>query len=271
MEAIPKAGMLVGIAATCVFLSIWVAVTVAENEYLFARVFFDRDLQLEKLENTASYKAMTGRYPDSVITPRIYDTRGSVEMLSYGGDGNELAVRIHYDRIHDDVYESARCNVIDSSERGNLGTTPPEVIDDPPIPRHMFLAGQARDGFSAYFIKYTNCLDEKTPRAEDEKLEADHYVAIPEGTELPGCQESLSCFEPYSLKIKAGDVVSFRNFSSVAHTVTSGSFQAGPDGEFDSGVMGAGDRFLHKFTDADEYDYYCILHPWKAGKIVVHE
>jgi len=270
MEAIPKAGILVGIAATCIFLSIWVAVTVAENEYLFARVFFDRDLHLEKIEQTESYKAMMDRYPDSTITTRKLGGGVHVEMFAYDDDGNELAVRISYDPLDPDVRAHARCSLLDSGERRNLGTTPPEVIDDRSIPKRMFLTGNAHNEFSANFIKHTNCLDAKTPKVEDD-LEADHYVAIPEGTEFPGCQESLSCFEPYSLKIKVGDVVSFRNFGSVPHTVTSGFLQTGPDGEFDSGVMKAGDQFLHKFTDADEYDYYCILHPWKAGKIIVHE
>jgi len=185
-------------------------------------------------------------------------------------DGNELATNIRYDLLDTDIRAHARCSLLDSGERKSLGTTPPEVIDDRSIPKRMFLTGSAHDEFSADFIKYTSCLDAKTPQVEDE-LEADHYVAIPEGTEFPGCQETLSCFEPYSLKIKVGDVVSFRNFGSVSHTVTSGFWMIGPDGEFDSGVMDAGDRFLHKFTDADEYDYYCILHQWKAGKIIVHE
>jgi len=25
------------------------------------------------------------------------------------------------------------------------------------------------------------------------------------------------------------------------------------------------------FTDSGEYDYYCVLHPWMTGKIIVNE
>lgn len=192
-------------------------------------MFFDRDLYLEKIEQTESYKAMTDRYPNSTITTRKLAGSVHVEMFAHNDDGNELAVRISYDQRNTDIREHANCNLLDSGERKNLGTTPPEVIDDPSIPKRVFLTGSAHNEFSASFIKYTNCLDAKTPQVEGE-LEADHYVAIPDGTEFPGCQESLSCFEPYSLKIKVGDVVSFRNFGSVPHTVTSGFWRAGPDG-----------------------------------------
>jgi len=164
MEAIPKAGILVGIAATCIFLSIWIAVTVAENEYLFARVFFDRDLQLEKIEQTESYKAMLDRYPDSTLTTRKSGSGVHVEMFAYDDDGNELAVRISYDQRDTDIREHANCSLLDSGERKNLGTTPPEVIDDPSIPKRMFLTCSAHGQFSANFIKYTNCLDAKTPQ-----------------------------------------------------------------------------------------------------------
>ena len=104
-----------------------------------------------------------------------------------------------------------------------------------------------------------------------EELEADYYVAIPENGGKPGCQENLSCFEPYSLKIKAGDVVSFRNFDSVPHTVTSGIPEFGSSNVFDSELMEPGDQFLHKFTESDQYDYFCMIHPWQIGKIIVHE
>ena len=160
---------------------------------------------------------------------------------------------------------------MDHGGRKNLGTTSPEIMDDSPIPKMMFSNGEAREGFTADFIKYTNCIESKTIQDELEELEADHHIAIPENTGVPGCEEDLSCFEPYSLKIKVGDVVSFRNFDTDFHTVTSGIPEFGPNGLFDSALMEPGDQFLHKFTEADEYDYFCMIHPWQTGKITVHE
>ena len=273
MEIIPKAGILVGIAAVIIFLPIWVTVTIAENEYLFAKVFFDKNLHLEKIEKTKSYQTMIERYPDSIIMTRTHAMHGSsVDMMAYGDDSeNELRVDIHLNQMDDYLHENARCNIRNSNDHGNLGTTPPEIIDNSPIPKTMFSNGEARDRFAADFIKYTNCLDLKPAHDDVEELEPDYYVAIPENGGVPGCQENLSCFEPYSLKIKVGDVVSFRNFDSDPHTITSGDPEFGSSHVFDSELMEPGDQFMFKFTESDEYDYFCMIHPWQKGKIIVHE
>lgn len=273
METIPKIGIIVGIVAVGIFLPIWVTVTIAENEYLFAKVFFNKNIHLEKMEQTESYKAMIERYPDAVIITRTNAVHGSnIEMLAYSDDSdNELRVNMHYNPQDDSLFENARCHVRESGERNNLGTTPPEILDDSPIPKAMFKNGDAREGFVGDFIRYTNCLDSKQLEEEPEVLKADHHIAIPENTGVPGCEENLSCFEPYSLKIKVGNAVSFRNFDSEFHTVTSGTPEGGPDGMFDSELMESGDQFLHKFTEVDEYDYFCMVHPWQTGKIIVHE
>jgi plastocyanin len=55
---------------------------------------------------------------------------------------------------------------------------------------------------------------------------------------------------------------------SAAHTVTSGT-PPNPDGVFDSGMMLVNQTFEFTFTDTGEYDYYCLLHPWMQGKVMV--
>lgn len=273
MEAIPKIGILVGIVAVIVFLSVWIPVTVANNEYIFAKVFFDEDIHIKKMESTDVYKIMMERYPDAFVTSRSHSSHGSnIEMKAYDNNSdNELRVDIHYQLVDDMVWESARCQTQGSSEHKKLGTIPPEMIDDPPIPKAMFTRGDAQEEFAADFVRYTNCLEMNNAQEIPEELEADHHIAIPENTGVPGCQEDLTCFEPYSLKIKVGDVVNFRNFDSDYHTVTSGSPENGPNGEFDSALMESGGQFLHEFTESDEYDYFCMIHPWQTGKIIVHE
>ena len=44
----------------------------------------------------------------------------------------------------------------------------------------MFSNEAANEGFTAEFIRYTNCLDPKPVYDSVEELEADYYVAIPE-------------------------------------------------------------------------------------------
>ena len=225
------------------------------------------------MESSEVYKVMMERYPDAFVTTRSHPSHGSsIEMKAYENNSdNELRVDIRYQQRDDMAWESARCQTQGSSEHKKLGTIPPEIIDDPPIPKAMFTRGDAQEEFAADFVRYTNCLEMNNVEIVLEDIVADHHIAIPENTGKPGCQEDLTCFEPYSLKIKVGDVVNFRNFDSDFHTVTSGTLENGANGEFDSGLMEAGSQFLHEFTQADEYYYFCMVHPWQVGKIIVHE
>ena len=52
METIPKIGILVGIAVAIIVLPFWITVTVANNEYIFAKVFFDEDIHLTKMQGS---------------------------------------------------------------------------------------------------------------------------------------------------------------------------------------------------------------------------
>ena len=66
-----------------------------------------------------------------------------------------------------------------------------------------------------------------------------------------------------SLKIHAGDSVLFINDDGDAHTVTS------DDKAFASGGMDTGDRWTHTFSKAGTFHYFCALHPYMKGTIIV--
>ena len=76
------------------------------------------------------------------------------------------------------------------------------------------------------------------------------------------------CFIPNNANVKVGGTVTWKNVDSAAHTVTSGK-AATSDGIFDSGMIMAGNTFPQKFDKAGTYDYYCMVHPWMMGKVVV--
>ena len=69
--------------------------------------------------------------------------------------------------------------------------------------------------------------------------------------------------------ISLGDSILWKNADTAAHTVTSGNVQEGPDDIFDSSLFGPGKSFSHKFTEIGHFDYYCLLHPWMDGTIMV--
>ena len=97
-----------------------------------------------------------------------------------------------------------------------------------------------------------------------------YTVSIAEGSGVPGCEATNECYLPYSLEVLIGDTVSWSNDDSAAHTVTSGA-PNDPDGIFDSGMMIVNQSWEFTFNDSGEYDYYCILHPWMTGEIIVEE
>jgi len=69
--------------------------------------------------------------------------------------------------------------------------------------------------------------------------------------------------------IGVGESVIWHNDSGVIHTVTSGSFDDGTDGVFDSSIIMSGDTFTHTFTETGQYEYFCSIHPWMTGIVNV--
>jgi len=94
-------------------------------------------------------------------------------------------------------------------------------------------------------------------------------VIVEAGSSTPGCEEYYRCYTPYSVKIRPGITVTWANIDSAAHTVTSGTPADGPDGNFDSSLFMSGNTFEHMFDRAGTYPYFCMVHPWTIGEVVV--
>ena len=94
-------------------------------------------------------------------------------------------------------------------------------------------------------------------------------VIIPNEATEPSCAESGSCFLTSELTVSVGETITWHNDSSVIHTVTSGSFEDGPDRVFDSSIIMSGDTFTHTFTETGQYEYFCSIHPWMTGTVIV--
>ena len=96
-------------------------------------------------------------------------------------------------------------------------------------------------------------------------------VSTPEGTSVPGCEETNECFVPYEVTVNVGGEVTWSNDDTAAHTVTAGSAADGLSGVFDSSLFMAGTTFSHTFESAGEFPYFCMVHPWMAGIVIVGE
>ena len=91
------------------------------------------------------------------------------------------------------------------------------------------------------------------------------------GASVPGCEETNECFLPYEVKINVGDTVTWVNDDTAAHTATGGSASDGLSGVFDSSLVLAGSSFSFTFNEAGTYEYFCMVHPWMAGFVIVGE
>ncbi len=101
---------------------------------------------------------------------------------------------------------------------------------------------------------------------------ADHAtvnVSIPTGSSSPGCETTNECYLPDEAVIDVGSEVVWTNDDTAAHTVTSGTPEDGPDGNFDSQLFMAGATFSHKFEEEGEFAYFCQVHPWMQGTVIV--
>ncbi|MDC0171381.1 plastocyanin/azurin family copper-binding protein [Candidatus Nitrosopelagicus sp.] len=106
------------------------------------------------------------------------------------------------------------------------------------------------------------------PVVEAPQISAE-IVSIPEGSGAPGCEETDECYIPATLNISTGTTVVWENNDSAAHLATSGTPNGGPDGAFDSGMIMAGATYEFEFSDKGEFVYYCLVHPWMVGTVIV--
>ena len=104
---------------------------------------------------------------------------------------------------------------------------------------------------------------------------ADHHmqtVTNAPGSSTPGCEDTADgCFIPSPVTIPMGGTVTWENNDTAAHTATGGSATEGPSGVFDSSLIMAGSSFSHTFEDAGTFDYFCMVHPWMAGTVIVED
>ncbi|MFN4336419.1 MAG: plastocyanin/azurin family copper-binding protein [Candidatus Nitrosocaldus sp.] len=97
----------------------------------------------------------------------------------------------------------------------------------------------------------------------------------------PQFPKPIEWYIPTNLKLTVGDTVTWINNDTFAHTVTSGKGVsryegiAGKlgvaDGIFDSGLIERGERWSYRFDEPGTFTYFCTIHPWMIGSVVVEQ
>ena len=84
------------------------------------------------------------------------------------------------------------------------------------------------------------------------------------------CVSAKNCYDPDTVTVPAKTVISWTNIDSTAHTVTSGTPSENNTGTlFDSGAIGPGGTYSFIFISSGTYDYFCSIHPWMTGEVIV--
>ena len=84
------------------------------------------------------------------------------------------------------------------------------------------------------------------------------------------CVTTNNCFSPNPLTVAPGTEVEWKNGDTVSHTVTSGKVSDDNAGSlFDSGLIKKGADFKFTFANAGTYDFFCTVHPWMTGQVIV--
>jgi plastocyanin len=70
-------------------------------------------------------------------------------------------------------------------------------------------------------------------------------------------------YSPPTLVVAPGTTVTWTNDDDSPHSVRE------KDGQFKSAALDTDDKFSQTFTAPGEYEYFCSIHPYMTGKIVV--
>ena len=98
---------------------------------------------------------------------------------------------------------------------------------------------------------------------------SDNTVENAQGSSTPGCEPD--CFIPNTITINPGEMVTFQNSDNAAHTSTAGTPTDGPSGVWDSSIVMMGTSFTTPALSEGTYPYFCMVHPWMAGTVIVGE
>ncbi len=105
--------------------------------------------------------------------------------------------------------------------------------------------------------------------AVPEAFAATYTVENADGSSVPGCEPN--CFIPATLTVSVGDTIVFANNDTAAHTSTAGTPADGPSGAWDSSMVMTGQSYSVTLDTAGTYPYFCMVHPWMEGTIIVQE
>src|SRR5215210_4319491 len=200
-----------------------------------------------------------------------------------GDINNGLLYRFTLNEARDDIF-------INDTYAGNIEALEDNQIDDPKENQPLVF-GQGFGGITdiqvgpdgyLYILSYTGSIYRILP-ISDSIVPRPQPSSLPNSTAQNGTATSQSVpavilgidgddsYSPNPLEVEVGQTVTWYNGDTISHTVTSGQ-----DGDLDEGSLFDSDAIIPNqdysvtFSEAGEFDYYCIYHPNMVGEVVVN-
>lgn len=189
-------------------------------------------------------------------------------MVSHGANENLIGESV--DKILD-IYGNSIGKMI--HEKATEQGVWIEYLWEDPIDKHTHPKKAwvvKHDGYIFGSGKYDNKATIESTR-NDQNIQTNTEIVrviIPEGSPLEGCENLNTCYVPYRTEIDLGQLVVWDNVDSNPHSITSG-VSGMPDGLFDSELIMPSQSYQFTFSDSGQYYYYCTIHPWMTGIVVV--
>ncbi len=115
-------------------------------------------------------------------------------------------------------------------------------------------------------LSFSNYSIEENVEETDLIIQGD--VIMPTKVSRPGCEENDRCYIPSLIVIEKGKQVTWVNEDSAFHSITSAYYDT-PTDLFDSGHLDPFESYTLTFAEIGTYDYFCTLHPWMKGQVIV--
>ena len=108
--------------------------------------------------------------------------------------------------------------------------------------------------------------DSKGRLVTTEKIE----IRIGNSASVPSCEKNNECFSPNPVIINPGQRIVWNNTSTNMHAIANSEAFGHNVAQIFRGLISQnGGTFSHTFTDLGNYDYFCQIHPWMTGVILV--
>lgn len=225
-----------------------------------ARIVSDN---VENVKHLALYTDIRGDSSDKKFSNAyvIFDTEHFVNVPKYlVFDPNDLFKDVH---------------VNSAIENGQLWVILDFIFKKPMKKSDIILESWFHGG-SLTSKKIVNAWEISEPKESEkvtqEIIPFDTHIEISHNAASPVCKADNSCFNPFEAKILVGGTVTWINTDSFIHTVTNGVPERGGDQPhlFD-GFLNPGRSYQYTFNTSGKYDYFCEIHPWAIGRVVVFE